>query len=369
MTTPSYKKLFSLEIQLRTIAAILFLITEKIAGKLLRVPETALGYYTLAFLCALILLCLVRRIGDSPMVHDLEEICFYDVLLAPLGLFMQQIGQSDYLFFVLADAIVLLKIIRLIWWGKNQQGELAASWPVFGILGFFRKNRFIEDLSLNHKKMVYLACGLSIVVATVLRWAFGPDFGGTPYLIFGLVALIKVIKPITHDIITTTEQKEAAERERGALERQAEIDANIKERNADLRQATHDMLGPVRAVNTIATSILASSDIAEVHQAARHIKNGLTELDDLMREVVVMSQIVTQLKTANDEIIDMGKLGDYFQLYLAPIAIERNIHLTVDDAPYKVMSNAWLLKRIIYNLLMNAINHGDKQTFVRLYLR
>lgn len=368
MENTAVKNSVTVEFLHKLSAGLLFYFSEKVAGNILNEVENPHIYYITAIACALVVLLMTHFIGKTPLIHDLEELCLYDVFVAIYGYISGKLGFDYTSFWILASVVFHLKFTRLIWWGRDSQGQLLATWPTFGLLGLLRKKRGQEPLTRLQKVILAVACIMALVVP-ILRWVYFGKIDGSFYPFLFLLTVLFGIKPIINIVTLSEAAREAAEREKGALEKQAEIDANVKERNADLRQAAHDMLGPLKAITTIAAEIARSEDLASARQAAGHVQNGLIELDDLMREVIVMAKIVTQLQTPNDEIIDMGKLGDYFQLYLTNIAMERHIHLSVDPASYKVMSNAWLLKRIIYNLLMNAINHGDNQTNVRLYLR
>lgn len=127
--------------------------------------------------------------------------------------------------------------------------------------------------------------------------------------------------------------------------------------------------GPVNVLIHMAYDLAKNTTDPQVKAMATNLDKGLHELNDLLSEIIVMARITTNISTPTAEIIHMGQLGDAFEDQLEPLAYNHDVVLAIDDAQYAVKSNMWLLRRIIYNLLTNAIVHTNKGTKVRLWLK
>ena len=111
-----------------------------------------------------------------------------------------------------------------------------------------------------------------------------------------------------------------------------------------------------------------SDDIEQLRQGIKNIEAGLFELGDSLSEIITMAQITTKMVTPTAEIIDMGRFCNALFDRLDPLAHARKIVFAVDEVDCCVRSNYFLLQRVLTNLLMNAIAHGDRKTKIRLWL-
>lgn len=368
MTKPVGRNLVEVEFTQKLGAGILFLIYGRIAAIILDTSANAMIYYGLAITFALLQLFLVRCIGKTPLIRDLEEICLYDVFVAIYGYAIHLMGFKQHSFWILAAAVAFLMFIRLVWCGKNTQGELLAAWPVFGLLGLMRKNRYSEPMSARQKIGIYCACVIAIIIPAS-SWLLFEIIPETIHTIPFLIAVLYSITRITTIIETTATEREAAIAENAALTARTEMDAQTKERNIDLCHATHDVIAPVTAMARLAQSLTQSTDITQAQTIGRHFEAGLYELGDLLEEIVKMAEVVTNVTPPNDETINMDDLSYALYEKLLPLAQERGITFTTDEARFTVASNTWLLQRILSNLLANAILHGDATTKVRLVIK
>ena len=367
MAAEEQKMLISVDVYQRTSAGLVFLISGRIAAAILEEFPKSLGYYSMAILLAVVVLLFMRRLGDSPLIRDLEEICLYDVFIAMYGFYVQANGGSFDTFWILATGIGYLKFTRLIWWGKDAQGQLLAAWPVFGLAGFFTRWQGQNKMTLGQKLAVYGACAIAMMVPAA-SWNFLHRFDEVFYLVPILFAILRVTKPICASIVADDAARHEATRQNAILETQVEMDANIKERNADLCNATHDILSPINFLLLITRELRESDDNEQLRLGIKRVEAGLFEVGDSLFEVITMAQLTTKMSTPTDNIIHMGDMSDFLMERLEALAIARNIAFVPDYKDCHVFSNYLLLQRILTNLLMNAIAHGDSKTVVRLVL-
>jgi hypothetical protein len=171
MQSSTPRLLFSVEYFLRVSAWLLALSSEVFFGWAIKLLQEYANYYVLAIFLATLLCICVRYMGAFPVMRDLQELCFYDVLVQIYGLVLFATNTSFASYLIAAIAVYLLKFIRLVWWGKNLEGELLAQWPVFGILGLFSKDRIEEKISNRQRIVVYGTIVLTVIAAFFV-WLF-----------------------------------------------------------------------------------------------------------------------------------------------------------------------------------------------------
>lgn len=125
------------------------------------------------------LLCVVLgQFGDSDLVHDLQELYFYDVLALVFGLISYVYRIDIVWYMILANAIWLAKITRLFW-GEMSGNRYFVGWPTFGILGLIRlyrkKTRDItgttgQDIRAWVCLVAMMPLGYVIVVLVKWKW-------------------------------------------------------------------------------------------------------------------------------------------------------------------------------------------------------
>ena len=372
MNSGRNRHLLAVEYLLRVCGWLLVLNSEKVAGAILWVSHDVLDYYWMAIAITASFIIALRKLGRSPIIRDLEEICLYDVMVQFYGMAIFLLGFKYDSYLILANGIYILKFIRLIWWGKNLNGELVAAWPQFGLIGYTLKNRETDPISTKQRLSIYAAIFLAFLAA-YLGWLF---LGTFPPLVLHAISLVAVLS-FTHraanDLETREDERIKVITEKIELETRiaitAELHAEAVTSNQDLRGAAHDLNNPITAMTYAAREISMCQDLESAQASAKNLEAGLRDLSDLVVDVLEMARLGTKLKHPTDEIVAMTPLCNALKGQLMPLAKEMGVLVSFDDAPFAVTSNAWLLKRILQNLLMNAIVHGNKKTKVRLCLR
>jgi hypothetical protein len=126
-------------------------------------------YYVLSFAMAGMLFIAMRLFGDSALVRDIRELCFYDVLIQLLGFSSYLMGFNSLWIAILIYAVIILKGLRLLWPGKNADKSVFASWPIFGFIGHLQSEKYLDQASAmpvknskQHDNMVYLCIIISL---------------------------------------------------------------------------------------------------------------------------------------------------------------------------------------------------------------
>ncbi len=365
MTISPKRNLLAVEYLLRISCGLAFLNLEKIGATILKMTAERWDYYGVQIALSAAIVIAMHQLGKSALIRDIKEICFYDLIVQIYGLIQFIMAWPVEIYMVLANAVLILKFLRLVWWGRTTDGELLAAWPVFGALGYFAKDSNELDISRKQKISIYLSC-LGTLAVSFVSWWFFDTFPMIIVHSMSLMAVLIFAKRAATDIQNREDQRIEHGIQVALLEARTKMDADIKERNEELCHATHDVKGPLDAMIDLVNELKACTDVETAHVAALHVQIGLHELGDKLDEIIAMARITTKKMTATDEIISIEALRYHFRDQFKSMADRRDIVMGVDDGEFWVKSNQYLLYRIIGNLMMNAIVHGKPKTKVRL---
>ncbi len=145
MSNPSWKPEKSIEVVYAALIWIALLELELIAGFVLKSAPQTIAYHHLALGLTVAVCLAIPLLGKKPIVHDIQEICFYDVLVQVFGVMTFVPGQTPTTYLVLTQMIIILKLIRVLWPLMRIFGDFPAHWPTFGLLGIFRQYFFHQS--------------------------------------------------------------------------------------------------------------------------------------------------------------------------------------------------------------------------------
>jgi hypothetical protein len=143
----------------------------------LGIQDSALFYVLIASLFCIKIAGLLR-FGKGCVVADVMEICLYDLLTLLLGLLLLVAGQSTMPAKVLNYGFFVVLVARLCWHFKAADGESAATWPVFGLLGLFSRKREPRPAMLPwHDYAAYAVILISPLFGLALTKISSDEFG------------------------------------------------------------------------------------------------------------------------------------------------------------------------------------------------
>lgn len=132
----------------------------------------------------------------------------------------------------------------------------------------------------------------------------------------------------------------------------------VATKNRFLASAAHDIRQPVLALDMYADMLRTEPEMAEeitvkIEAATKSVINMFDSLFDLSR--LEAGQL--NIKTSH---IDVNDLMDELELQYGPVAQVKHLELRLHSGNFKIRTDHQLLKRIIGNLVMNAIKFTDK---------
>lgn len=390
---------------------------ELIAGFYLQGTPATEAYYHDALVFTSVLFVITPFLGFNPLVKDILELCFYDILVQILGLLMCVNGASPFIYFMLAQTINLLKVLRLTWPIFSSAIHLPETWPTFGLIGLIGliwKNKQQSNLPLSSRQKSIMAAMLVAVLIggyIFVEIRVASKMPVLPFLFFGLAMLVtrplitrlknrehEATEAIAH--ATALEVEAAANKERlknhAVIEAQkndleianqelkrtiaalaaekaqvealsaerAAISADLTERNTSLRDASHDFKVPLLRL----TSLLDQAQDYATHDKQinllEQLDKGIEEVRSMMGDLIEQAKTSTDLTTPALQHLQISDLGDYLHTRLHEPAQKRGVSFEVKTVNVTVLTQAIPLRRIIINLANNAILYAHEGTRV-----
>ncbi|MER8829097.1 PAS-domain containing protein [Mesorhizobium sp. M0938] len=124
-----------------------------------------------------------------------------------------------------------------------------------------------------------------------------------------------------------------------------------------LAAAGHDILQPLNAARLYCSSLIEKAGKGPAGKAAVNIESSLESVETILGAVLDISRLDAGAMKPDDTVFRLGELlrqiGNDFQ----PLASERKLGLTIMPSSLSVMTDRNLLRRLIQNLVSNAIKY------------
>jgi Na+/proline symporter/signal transduction histidine kinase len=144
-----------------------------------------------------------------------------------------------------------------------------------------------------------------------------------------------------------------------ALAKSTAEDANIS-KTRFLAAASHDILQPLNAARLYVTSLVERQSGGEDSRLVENIDDSLEAIEEILGALLDISRLDAGAMTSSITSFKMSDLMRSLEIEFAPIARAKGLKLTFVPCSLPVESDRLLLRRLLQNLISNAIKYTPR---------
>jgi signal transduction histidine kinase len=182
---------------------------------------------------------------------------------------------------------------------------------------------------------------------------------------FNAFSLFETAIALDHQVRNRTQQLQDAlhsiERTNESLYRakqQAEAASSLK--SSVLISVMHDLLQPLNAARLTLSTLAEMSNSQDGSAFIEQVDRSLITLEDLLRTLLDISKLDAGALKPEARAISIASLFEPLRQEFAPLATRRGLSLRIPSSTLAVTSDHLMLRRILQNLLANALRYTRK---------
>jgi signal transduction histidine kinase len=144
-----------------------------------------------------------------------------------------------------------------------------------------------------------------------------------------------------------------------ALAKSRAEDANVS-KTRFLAAASHDILQPLNAARLYITSLVERQHGGEERRLVENIDESLEAIEEILGALLDISRLDAGAMTTSISSFKIGDLMRSLEIEFAPIARAKGLRLTFMPCSLAVKSDRLLLRRLLQNLISNAIKYTPR---------
>jgi len=259
---------------------------------------------------------------------------------------------------------VVWGLATLLYFDRAPLADQFICWLIMAGLAMFSVNRLSSHLGALRAYLDTLA----LTALAVMLWHIGVElkFHG-PFYHYWIVLLLLMFWQVlrqaglrlhmTHRRNFELQYRNSQLIESLTRQTQAALDA-VEIKNRFLASAAHDIRQPVHALGLYADWLGSEPDL--VHELAPKIVESTKAVNALFDSLFDLVRLDSGKIRLNIEPVDLGKLLCDLELQYRPLAEAKGLQLRVRIAPGSVVSDPILLRRIVGNLISNAVKYTQR---------
>jgi Na+/proline symporter/CheY-like chemotaxis protein len=143
----------------------------------------------------------------------------------------------------------------------------------------------------------------------------------------------------------------------------AEAKAKADQANLDktrfLAAASHDILQPLNAARLYTSSLVERRPPGEISRLTRNVDASLEAVEEILNALLDISRLDTGALKPEIDTVAIGDLLRQLKVEFEPQAVEKGLSLRVVPCSLFVRSDRQLLRRVLQNLVSNAIKYTE----------
>jgi signal transduction histidine kinase len=169
------------------------------------------------------------------------------------------------------------------------------------------------------------------------------------------IALDRQVRDRTHQLREALHSIERANEGLYRAKQQAEAASSLK--SSVLISVTHDLLQPLNAARLTLSALAEMMEAQEAGLLIDQVDRSLVTLEDLLRSLLEIAKLDAGALRPDVRPLALAPLFEQLRNEFAPIAARQGLSLRIRTSPLAVSSDAMMLRRILQNLLANAIRY------------
>jgi signal transduction histidine kinase/CheY-like chemotaxis protein len=143
-------------------------------------------------------------------------------------------------------------------------------------------------------------------------------------------------------------------------EAKAKADEASLDKTRFLAAASHDILQPLNAARLYVSSLVERKPPGEMQQLSRNIDASLEAVEEILNALLDISRLDTGSLKPDIATVAIGNVLQQLKVEFEPQAVEKGLSLQVMPCSLYVRSDRRLLRRVLQNLVSNAIKYTDE---------
>lgn len=122
----------------------------------------------------------------------------------------------------------------------------------------------------------------------------------------------------------------------------------------------HDLLQPLHAARLTCSALAEPNGTPQQHRLAGRIEHALTTIEELLISILDISKLEAGAMSPSLRHVALNDMFASLALDIEPLAREKNLSLTWRQNDFAVVSDPQMLRRMLQNLLANAVQYTQK---------
>lgn len=169
------------------------------------------------------------------------------------------------------------------------------------------------------------------------------------------IALDRQVRDRTHQLREVLHSIEHANEDLYRAKQQAEAASSLK--SSVLVSVTHDLLQPLNAARLTLSALTEMMESQEAGLLIDQVDRSLVTLEDLLRSLLEIAKLDAGALRPDVRPIALGPLLEQLRNEFEPIAWRQGLSVRVRTSRLAVLTDPMMLRRILQNLLANAIRY------------